>query len=147
MSTVFTKIIEGQIPGRFLWQDDVVVAFLTHAPISPGHALIVPRTPFVQYVDAPDYVLAHLSRVTKAIGRAQLSVWPAPRAAVLVAGFEVPHLHIHVLPAWDESHLTFANARTDVRPEDLDAAAEQVRSALHAQGHGDRVPTSVGALD
>ena len=54
---------------------------------------------------------------------------------------------MHVLPAWDESHLTFANARTDIAPSELDAAAEKLRSALHAQGHGDRVPVTVGALD
>lgn len=147
MSTVFTKIIQGQIPGRFIWQDDVVVAFLTHAPISAGHTLVVPRAEIVQLVDAPDHVLAHLMRVTKAIGQAQLAVWPAPRAAVLIAGFEVPHLHVHVLPAWDESHLTFANARTDATADELDDAATRLRGALQDQGHGAFVPTTIGALD
>ena len=147
MSTVFTKIIDGSIPGRFIWQDDVVVAFLTHAPITDGHALVVPRAEIAQFVDAPDEVLARLSSVAKSIGLAQLSIWPAPRAAVLVAGFEVPHLHVHVLPAWDESHLTFAHARTDVPPEALDSAGERLRAALRAQGHAAHVPRRMGALD
>ena len=147
MSTVFTKIIDGTIPGRFVWQDDVAVAFLTHAPITDGHALVVPRAEIPQFVDAPDDVLAHLSVVAKAVGLAQLSVWPAPRAAVLVAGFEVPHLHLHVLPAWDESHLTFAQARTDVSPAALDAAGEQLRAALRDQGRAANVPRTMHALD
>jgi len=147
MSTIFTQIIDGTIPGRFVWQDDVAVAFLTHAPITDGHTLVVPRAEIPQFVDAPDAVLAHLSSVAKAVGLAQLSIWPAPRAAVLVAGFEVPHLHLHVLPAWDESHLTFTLARSDVPAVELDDAGERLRAALREHGHADHVPQRMSALD
>ncbi len=147
MSSVFTKIIDGTIPGRFVWQDDVAVAFLTHEPITDGHALVVPRAEIPQFVDASDDVLAHLSAIAKSVGLAQLSVWPAPRVAVLVAGFEVPHLHLHVLPAWDESHLTFSHARAGVPSAELDAAGERLRAALRAQGHGGHVPRTMDALD
>jgi histidine triad (HIT) family protein len=140
MTTLFTRIIDGEIPGRFVWADDRAVAFTTIAPITDGHALVVPRAEVEQLTDADDDLLAHLVLVAKAVGRAQQTAWGAPRAALLVAGFEVPHLHLHVLPAWDESSLTFANARQDVPAEQLDAAAERLRDALRAQGDGARVP-------
>lgn len=140
MTTLFSKIIAGEIPGRFVWADDVCVAFATIAPITDGHVLVVPRTEVDQFTDADDELLSHLIVVAKTLGRAQQAAWQAPRAAVLVAGFEVPHLHVHVLPAWDEQSLTFANARPDVPGEKLDAAAEQLRTALRDAGQGANVP-------
>ncbi|GAA4625414.1 HIT family protein [Cellulomonas oligotrophica] len=145
MTTLFTRIIDGEIPGRFVWSDDRAVAFTTIAPITDGHTLVVPRAEVDQLTDAPDDLLAHLVVVAKTVGRAQQAAWDAPRAALLVAGFEVPHLHLHVLPAWDESSLTFANARTDVPAADLDAAAERLRDALRAAGHGAHVPATAGS--
>ena len=145
MATLFTRIIDGDIPGRFVWADDVVVSFATIAPITEGHVLVVPRAEYPELTAAPDDVLAHLIGVAKTIGLAQQAVWGAPRAAVLVAGFEVPHLHLHVLPAWDEQSLTFANARTDVPADQLDAAAEALRAGLRAAGHEAHVPASLGS--
>ena len=143
MATLFTQIIAGQIPGRFVWADDVAVAFGTIAPITDGHVLVVPRDEIVQLTEAPDDVLAHLVLVAKAIGQAQQHAWSAPRAALLVAGFEVDHLHLHVLPAWGEEELSFRNARTGVPAADLDASATRVRDALVALGHGDHVPATL----
>jgi histidine triad (HIT) family protein len=145
MSTVFTQIIEGSIPGRFVWADDVCVAFSTIAPITDGHVLVVPRAEVPQLTEAPDDLVAHLAVVARTIGLAQQAAWGAPRAALLVAGFEVAHLHLHVLPAWDESSLTFANARSDVPGEQLDAAAERVRAALRDAGHAAHVPAALGS--
>lgn len=146
MSTVFTKIIAGEIPGRFVWADDVCAVFGTIAPITDGHMLVVPRVEIVQYTEAPDELLAHLAVVAKSVGRAQQAAFGSPRAAVLVAGFEVEHLHLHVLPAWDEASLRFSNARHDVAGDELDAAAEKVRGALVDAGHGANVPTSLGSV-
>ena len=143
MSTLFTKIIAGEIPARFVWADDVAVAFGTIAPITDGHVLVVPRAEIVQLTDAPDDVLAHLVLVARTIGRAQQQAWSAPRAALLVAGFEVDHLHLHVLPAWGEASLSFSNARTDVPAAELDAAAERIRATLREQGHTAHVPATL----
>ncbi|MFH5823570.1 HIT family protein [Georgenia sp. AZ-5] len=145
MSTVFTRIIDGELPGRFVWADDTCVVFSTIAPITDGHMLVVPREELVQYTEAPDDVLSHLALVAKEVGRAQQAAYGSPRAAVLVAGFEVDHLHLHVLPAWDEASLRFDNARHDLPAEELDAAAEKVRQALRDAGHGDRVPAELGS--
>ncbi len=147
MPTLFTRIIDGEIPGRFVWADERAVAFLTIAPITDGHALVVPRDEVVQLTDAADDLLAHLVTVAKAVGRAQQAAWDAPRAALLVAGFEVPHLHLHVLPAWDEASLTFANARSDVPGDELDAAADRLRDALRATGNGTHVPADASSPD
>jgi histidine triad (HIT) family protein len=145
MATLFTRIIDGEIPGRFVWSDDVCVAFATIAPISEGHVLVVPRAEVDRFTVAPDDLLAHLMRVAKVIGAAQEAAFGAPRAALLVAGFEVPHLHLHVLPAWGEAHLSFAEARPDTPGEALDRAMESLRAALRDAGHGDRVPPSLGS--
>jgi diadenosine tetraphosphate (Ap4A) HIT family hydrolase len=145
MATLFTRIIDGEIPGRFVWADDRAVAFGTIAPITDGHVLVVPRAEVAQLTDADDDLLAHLVVVAKTIGRAQQAAWGAPRAALLVAGFEVPHLHLHVQPAWGEAELSFTNARHDVPAEQLDAAAERLRDALRAAGEGAHVPAALGS--
>lgn len=145
MATLFSRIIAGELPGRFVWADDVCVAFTTIAPITDGHTLVVPRAEYAQLTDAPDDLLSHLAHVTKIVGQAQQSAWQAPRAAVLVAGFEVDHLHVHVLPAWDESSLAFANARPGLPAEVLDAAAERLRAALRDIGHAANVPAGLGS--
>lgn len=138
---MFTRIIDGELPARFVWADEVAVAFMTAAPITDGHALVVPREPVDQFTDADDALLAHLSALAKVVGRAQRAAFSAPRAAVLVAGFEVPHLHLHVLPAWGEQDLRFDHARPDAGADELDAAAERLRASLRAAGHGARVPS------
>lgn len=143
MTTVFSKIIAGEIPGRFVWADDRCVAFATIAPISAGHVLVVPREEVDRLTDTDDDLLAHLMLVAKRIGLAQEAAFDGSRAALVVAGFEVPHLHLHVLPAWGEAELSFANARNDVPPAELDAAAEAVRAALLAQGDGAHVPADL----
>lgn len=145
MSTLFTRIVAGEIPGRFVWADEHAVAFGTIAPITDGHVLVVPRAEVASFTEADDDLLAHLTRVAKRIGLAQQAAWDAPRAALLVAGFEVPHLHLHVLPAWGEAELSFANARHDVPAEQLDAAAERLRAALRDAGHGAQVPAALGS--
>ncbi|PFG36196.1 diadenosine tetraphosphate (Ap4A) HIT family hydrolase [Flavimobilis soli] len=147
MATLFTKIIDGEIPGRFVWADDRAVVFATIAPITAGHVLVVPRAEVAAFTDADDDLLAHLVRVAKVVGSAQKTAFGAPRAALLVAGFEVPHLHVHVLPAWGEAELSFANARPDTPGEELDAAAERLRAALREAGEGAHVPASLSSLE
>ena len=145
MATLFTKIINGEIPGRFVWSDDIAVGFLTIAPIRPGHTLVVPRSEVDEFTDADDATVAHLTTVARVIGTAQKQQWSAPRAGLVIAGFEVPHLHVHVLPIWSEADLNFANARSDTPADELDAAAELVRTALVDTGHGARVPAHVSS--
>jgi diadenosine tetraphosphate (Ap4A) HIT family hydrolase len=145
VTTLFSRIIDGELPGRFAWADGSCVAFATIAPISPGHLLVVPRDPVARFTAAPPQLLTHLMAVTATIGRAQESAWPGARAAVLIAGFEVPHLHVHVLPAWGEGELSFAAARSDTPAAELDESIERVRAALRAAGHGAQVPATLSS--
>lgn len=135
MSTLFTKIIDGEIPGRFIWQDELCVAFLTIGPISQGHTLVVPRAEIDEFTDAPDELMAHLMQVVGTIGRAQKRAFGAPRAGVMIAGYEVPHLHVHVWPT--HSLADFDLSLVDENPDSatMDASAEKLRAALRADGH------------
>jgi diadenosine tetraphosphate (Ap4A) HIT family hydrolase len=140
MSTLFTKIIDGTLPGRFVWSDDVAVGFLSINPLGPGHTLVVPRAEVDQWVDADAGLLAHLTEVAHAIGAAVRTLWQPPRVGLLVAGFEVPHLHVHVFPAWDMAAFDFANAAADVDADVQDAHRDALRAALRDAGHGGHVP-------
>lgn len=139
MSTVFTKIIRGDLPGRFVWSDDRVVAFLSINPLGPGHTLVVSRDEVDRWVDADPELVAHLNSVAHVIGRAVARVWDPPRVGLIVAGFEVPHLHLHVFAAWDMAAFDFANAAKTVDAVEQDAHAEALRSALRAAGHSAHV--------
>jgi histidine triad (HIT) family protein len=139
MTTLFSRIIDGEIPGRFVWRDERCVALLTIAPLQLGHALVVPRLEIDDWTEADDDVLTHLMVVAKHIGAAQKIGFAAPRAGLVIAGFEVPHLHVHVFPAWGINDFDFANADPSPDPDDLDAAADTLRQALRTAGHGELV--------
>ena len=138
MSTVFSQIIAGQLPGHFVWKDDTCVVFATIAPITPGHMLVVPRQEVVEFTQAEDALLAHLIGVAKAIGRACKQAYDAPRAGLLVAGFEIDHLHLHVMPAWGEGELRFDRAR-QAGADDLTQACGRIRAALRDLGYEEYV--------
>ena len=110
-TSVFTRIINGDIPGRFVWADDVCVAFATIEPQTPGHVLVVPRIVFDSYVDANDATVAHLSVIAKRIAAAQVRVFDALRPGIVVLGLDVPHLHIHVLPLHEAADIAPSAAR------------------------------------
>lgn len=135
MTSVFSKIIAGDLPGRFVWQDDVCVAFLTIAPVADGHTLVVPRAEVDRWTDLPADDFAHLMSVAQVVGQAIVAAFDAPRAGELIAGFEVPHTHIHVFPAWDMGGFDLSRANSDVAPESMDRAADAIRSALRDAGH------------
>ncbi|WP_425862452.1 HIT family protein [Arthrobacter sp. TWP1-1] len=142
MSTLFSKIIAGEIPGRFIWKDEDCVSFLTIGPITDGHVLVVPRQEVDKWTDASPDLMAKLMSVSQSIGQAQLAAFGAPRAGVIVAGFEVEHLHIHVFPAYGLENFSFAAVDNNPDPAVLDANAEKLRLALREAGHGEFVPES-----
>jgi histidine triad (HIT) family protein len=129
MPTLFTRIINKELPGKFVYTDEVAVAFLSINPITPGHTLIVPRLEVDEWTDAPDDVLAHLTAVARKVGNAVKTAFDAPRAGLIVAGLEVPHLHIHVMPVWSLGDFDFAKAKP-ATDQELDDAAAKLRAAL-----------------
>jgi diadenosine tetraphosphate (Ap4A) HIT family hydrolase len=141
VSTLFSRIIDGELPGFFVWQDDLAVGFLSINPMGPGHTLVVPRAEVDNWVDADDALLGHLSRVAQRIGEGITAAWKPPRVALIIAGFEVPHLHLHVYPAWSMEDFDFHKAAVNPDPEDLRSDGESLRAALRHFGYGEYVPS------
>jgi diadenosine tetraphosphate (Ap4A) HIT family hydrolase len=135
MTTVFSKIINGEIPGTFVWDDGICVAFLSINPLAPGHTLVVPRQEVDHWVEADPALIAHLFEVTRVIGIAQKSAFNCERVGVMIAGYEVPHFHIHVIPTNTMSQLDFDNAAATVDRDDLDRSAQAIRLALRTADH------------
>lgn len=138
MDSIFTKIIRGEIPGTFVWADDVCVAFATIEPLTPGHILLVPRAEVPSYWEADPEDVAHMAKVAQILSRAQLRAFDAVRIGQIVAGFDVNHLHIHLVPLSDQGQLNLALARP-AAPEDLAQACAKIRDALIEAGYGDHV--------
>jgi histidine triad (HIT) family protein len=140
VTTIFTRIIEGEIPGRFVWRDDEVVAFLPIALLAPGHTLVVPVEPVDHWIDLTPALNGRLWAVAQTISRALDSVYRPTKVGVLVVGEEVPHAHIHLVPFTDLSQMSFANQDTEPKPDALDEQAENLRAALRSAGHAASVP-------
>lgn len=130
MTTVFTKIINGEIPGRFVYEDKQIVAFLTIEPMTQGHALVVPRAEIDQWQNLDPAVFSRVMEVSQLIGKAVCLAFGADRAGVIIAGLEVPHLHVHVFPARDLSDFGFANVDRSPTAESLDEAQTKIKAAL-----------------
>lgn len=131
MPTIFTRIIEGELPGTFVWRDDLCVAFLSINPLRAGHTLVVPVEEIEHWIDCPVELRDHLFGVSQTIGRALAEVWRPDKVGLMIAGLEVPHLHIHVVPIWGVHDLDFANARPAERDE-LEGSAGRIRTALRS---------------
>lgn len=134
MASVFTRIIRGELPGRFVWRDEACVAFLSISPLRPGHTLVVPVEEIDHWLDCPAPLAGHLMDVAQRVGRAQLRAFGPKRVGLVIAGLEVAHTHLHVVPIETEADLHFAHAELDPDPAALDRAAQTLRAALAGQG-------------
>jgi len=137
MPSIFSRIINGELPGRFVWRDDQVVAFLSIEPMRPGHVLVVPRAEVDHWIDLEPELAAHLFTVAQQIGRAQQAEWNPRRVGVLIVGDEVPHVHIHVVPINTASELSFANIDRSPAADAVDGAAERIRTRLREIGRSE----------
>ena len=136
MPTLFTRIIDGEIPGTFVWRDDECVVFLSINPMHTGHALVVLRAEVDHWIDLEPELAAHLFQVGQIIGKAQTAAFEARRIGVMVVGDEVPHVHLHIVPFDSVSELSFAHADPNPPEGALDAAADKIRAALRDQLDG-----------
>jgi histidine triad (HIT) family protein len=132
MASVFTMIINGDLPARFVWKDERCVAFLSINPLAPGHTLVVPLEEVDHWIDLDTDLMVHLVDVSRKIGKALDLGFKPSRVALLIAGLEVPHAHLHVVPIDGMHDLDADNANLAPNPDDLDAAADRVRAALRA---------------
>lgn len=134
MPSIFTRIINGELPGRFVWRDDRCVAFLSINPLKPGHTLVVPREEIDHWLDLEFDLATHLLNVAQVIGRALQSAYSPEKVALMIAGLEVRHVHLHLVPIWDLHDLDFDHAARHPDSTELDSAAVRVRAALQGLG-------------
>src|ERR1700712_5222473 len=130
MASVFTKIINREIPGRFVYEDDDVVAFLTIEPMTQGHVLVVPRAEIDNWHDVEPEAFNRVMAVAQRIGKAVCAAFDTQRSGLIIAGLEVPHLHVHVFPARNLADFGFANVDRDPSPESLNEAQSKIKAAL-----------------
>ena len=130
MSTVFTMIINGDIPGTFVHRDDRCVAFMSINPMTPGHALVVPIEEIDHWIDASPELSTHLFEVSRRIAKAQERAFGCEKVGLMIAGYEVPHAHIHLVPTNEMSELSFANAAAHVDRSNLEDWAARIIAAL-----------------
>lgn len=113
-----------------MYEDDECAAFLTIEPLSPGHTLVVPRVEVDHWIDLAPELLDHLMLVAQRVARAIDEVYEPVKVAMMIAGLEVPHVHIHVTAINEVHDLDFARADRNASPEELDAAADALRRAI-----------------
>jgi len=134
MATLFTRIIEGEIPASFVWKDERAVAFMSINPLRPGHTLVVPRDEVDHWIDCEPGLREHLLDVATEIGQAQQKVYRPERIGLVIAGLEVPHLHLHVVPINSAADLDFSKASSSMDREDLEESASSIRYILRSMG-------------
>lgn len=137
MASVFSRIIAGELPAHFVWQDDQCVAFLSIQPLKPGHTLVVPRREIDHWLDLDPTLLAHLTRVSQVIGQALQRGFRPAKVGLMLAGLQVPHVHIHLVPILSEQDLDFANQDPHPSEQSLEEAARTIRRCLEEQGAND----------
>lgn len=130
MPSLFTKIIAGEIPGRFVYRDDRCVAFLTIAPLKPGHTLVVPIQEVDHWLDLSPDLAAHVFAVAQRVGQAIQATFQPTKVGLIIAGLEVRHCHLHLSPIWSIGDLNFANQQQNPDPALMDDAMHRLRKAL-----------------
>lgn len=129
---IFCRIVKGEIPAEKVWENNNFLAFLSIGPINPGHTLVIPKKHTDYIFDLDDLSLGQLMVVSKPVaGALEKAFHPKTgRIGIMVAGLEVHHVHLHLIPMNSEGDLTFARARHDVSPQELAENAQKIRTAL-----------------
>lgn len=134
MATLFTRIIEGELPARFVWKDERCVAFLSINPLRDGHTLVVPIEEVDHWLDLEEDLAVHLLNVSRSIGKALQKGFRPAKVGLLIAGLEILHTHIHLVPIDGVHDLDFDRQERDPDPAKLDEAAGIIRKALRELG-------------
>lgn len=130
MSTIFTLIINGQIPGTFVYRDERCVSFMSINPIAEGHVLVVPVEEYDHWIDMPHDLSQHLFSVSHKISRALQKTFPCERVGLMIAGYEINHCHIHLMPTTSIKDFNFANAAESIEREILEEYAQRIAAEL-----------------
>lgn len=134
MASIFSRILNRELPGHFVWRDEQCFAIMTIQPIRDGHLIVIPRQEIDHWDDVPPEVAAHLMTVSQKIAKGVKEVVPCKRIGLSVIGLEVPHTHIHLIPIDNMGDMDFGHAHP-VPAERLADTAGRIRAVLQRQGH------------
>ena len=129
MASIFTKIINREIPAHIVAEDDKFFAFLDISPLQKGHTLVVPKTEVDYIFDVEDDLLVEMMVFAKQVAHKIKAVFPCDRIGVTVIGLEVPHAHIHLVPINQMADMNFANEKLSLTQEELAEIASDIREA------------------
>lgn len=130
MPTLFAKIVNGEIPCTKVWEDDEFLAFLDIMPVAPGHTLVIPKKESDYFFDLDDDAYSRLMLASKKVAAAVKAATGCRRVCVAVFGFEVPHVHVHLIPLNSLSQFPFPAGRAKADPAELQAVAKQIQAKL-----------------
>ena len=134
MTSIFTKILSGELPGHFVWKDSICFAIMTIQPIRAGHLIVIPNQEVDHWDDMPTATAAHVMQVAQKIAKGIKAVFPCKRVGVTVIGLEVPHAHVHLMPIDNLMDMDFKLAHA-LPQDELAASAASIRSALAQLGY------------
>lgn len=127
MPTIFSRIVNGDIPSYKIAEDDRYYAFLDINPLGEGHTLVIPKQETDYIFDLDDDLLAGMMVFAKKVAVALKKAIPCQRVGLAVLGLEVPHAHIHLLPLQHEKDLNFSNPKKKFTPDEFNLIAENIR--------------------
>lgn len=129
MASIFTKIINKELPSYTVHEDELTISFLALDQVNPGHVLVVPKQEVDHWFDVPTEAYTRVGLNAQKIAKALKVVTGCPRVGTIVAGFEVPHYHLHLIPAWSIPDLDFKRAKR-LTPEEMQTLQEKIVQAL-----------------
>lgn len=130
MATIFSRIIEGEIPSYRIAEEDLFFAFLDINPMTKGHTLVVPKLEIDYLFDLDDALLADMMVFAKKVAKAIGAALPCERVGMMVIGLEVPHAHLHLIPINREGDMNLANPRVTLSKEEFEEIAARIRSRI-----------------
>lgn len=129
MASVFTKIINGELPCYKIFEDDLTLSFLAIDQVTEGHTLVIPKMEVNHWTDVPEEIYLKVHANSQMIGKAVLEYTKAPRILTAAVGFEVPHYHLHLIPAWGISDLDFKKGKK-LPPSEMERIQKGITALL-----------------
>jgi histidine triad (HIT) family protein len=129
MASIFSRIIQGEIPCHKIAENDRFIAFLDITPVAKGHTLVVPKVEVDHFFDLDNELLVEINLFAKEVSKKLQRTIPCRRIGVAIIGLEVPHAHVHLVPLNTMSDINFSAERLKMSSEELAALAAEIRNA------------------
>jgi histidine triad (HIT) family protein len=111
MASIFTRIIQGELPAYKIYEDELTIAILALDQVNLGHTIVIPKLEVDSFMDLPEPYYSAVFKNAQKIAVAMKKATGCPRVGTIIAGFEVPHFHYHLIPAWSIPELSFSRAQ------------------------------------